>query len=446
MEIYSLGITPRKKEKSPMREHFVTREELVASFGREDALIKDVSSEEKKEKQLVEKDSEVGLGMENQNPVLTEGKKEEMPENKTIVSAGVQEKADALYHSPNLKDPSIFVRSGETKHKAEEEKKETQKTEKVDEVQKNKTPEKKEPAVEKAEASQEHVLNEHEKSLFEKMTKAMRSGNETEFREAVDAIAEYRSENEDNCDSDAPLNIALRAELLKSISAQLAYKGGKEVINVFQLLDLLTIDIDAKDFSILPDEVLKSEEMHRIALKYLQWCTKDLADVPGILERKISSFVHGGILTFDDVLHNEEFHGQIEKNLIVFARDHVKNPEEIERKIFQYSLSGLIDGRVFKKNEKLKDVCMHFLSEFIEKHQDVPDQIEKKIREYEHTGLVVRGDVRKDEKLQNVIVKYLQRYKKLNIGHERKITMRVNDYVRMGLIDRETKEQLLKAN
>ena len=287
-------------------------------------------------------------------------------------------------------------------------------------------------------------LDEKELQLFEKLTKALEENEEAKFCAAVEEIAKYRAQDEDRCKNDAPLNLAIRQRVVQSISTQLAYASGREIMRGLQLLDMLNLEIETGELTKLPETILRAEELKKISYKYLLWCAKEYAHSPNDLVRKILVFVHAGIFEFDEICRDKQIVTTLENALLAVVKENIKSPLEVERKIYQYSLTGLIDGAAFRQTEKLKDVAQKFILELLEKHKDRPEEIAKKIKDFEHTKLLTTKEIRENKKVQALVEKYLTKYAKLNHEHPRKISMRVREYFDIGLIDKEMKDKFVK--
>ncbi len=276
------------------------------------------------------------------------------------------------------------------------------------------------------------------------LTEIMATFNEDALRNWIEKISDYRAKNEQNAQLESPLNVAIRQKLLGGISAQLAYGKVKNIINTFQLLDILGIEITAADLTAMPVEVLKSEELSSAASRYLLLFAKEYSDSPLDIEKRIACFVSAGLMTGEDI-HTKDFSEVFEKNLLEYAKEHQKNPSEIERKIYQYSLAGLVNGVAFKKGVKIRDLSRGFIYTLVERYLERIEDTEKKIAEFEHCGLVSRDELRSDTKLQKLLEKYLMHYIKTNLSHARKTNMRVNEFYRIGLISVQLKEDLLRV-
>lgn len=443
MNLDNLGSNPKNKknEKDESKAHILTKEELIADFkirrncfGRrlsdeeiEDEVKKTMDSESDKQEKIAEDEDEI-----ISQPATFLQPPSEKKEN---VLAEVTEKKLDIDENDLDKQPdysAIIAPIFKLEESATDDAEKNIKEEPQSKIEKNKI-EKNLPDLDK---SHEKILN-----LF---IAAVKSGDEQQLRKAVEEIAQLRTDDEYECQPDAPLNVAIKHEIFKSISSILAYKGSKEIIRIFQLIDLLNLEIKTDDFSVISDEIVHSQEMHNIAVKYLIWCAKEYEEYPAEFEKRVFCFANTGILTFTEVHELPELQNVISRSIVEYAKNNLKKPLDIERKIYQYSLTGFLNGKALKKSEKIKNLARGYLIETMEKYQDRPEEIENRIKEYERAGFIERQDLREDEKIQKMLERQLARYIKENKKHPRKISIRIREYFKMGLIEKKTMEGYLK--
>jgi hypothetical protein len=290
----------------------------------------------------------------------------------------------------------------------------------------------------------EIALQKEQQNLLEKFVIASIDFDEEKVRVVLEQLAELRSEKTHSSEDFTAFNMRLKQKMLGGISAHFAYGKSKNIISVFELLDTLGIEFDQKDLAAVPDEVLKSPEMHAVVIRYLLAYAKKFQDSPVDLEKKIATFSNCGIILTDEMFKQEDLTEIVEKNLLNFARDNQKNPLEIERRIFQYSLVGLLDGASFKKNPKLRMLMRGAIFDLLGRNPERIEDSAKKLQEYEHAGLALRSELRADEKIQKLLEKYFMHFIGANIGHQRKIAARIKEYSELGLISNQAREDFLK--
>lgn len=465
--MYAFELTPNKKDKKTEevkmpKEHLLTKEELIADLGKNSergffaALLSGVNSKKEiksEASQVVkqEKNPEKEKGGEQQI-VAPKFEKAKIAPSMTVVTEQVEEN----FQKANSKEAKV--------------KKVSQKS--VDEIwgvdeklakkavinavplkvnadvsRRIAVEKKKENTVnaEKVAIKEDgHALDAAHQEILDSLMSAIRTGNPEHLRLAVESIAQLRSNDESECHNDSMLNIAIRRELFSGISSMLAHRSGKEIGRVFQLIDMLNLDMTPDDFALLPKEVLESDEMHAVTIKYLVWCAKEYEAFPVELEKRIACFVQVRIMTSTEVHELPELQSVISRSMLEYAKDNLKNPFEIERKIYQYSLAGFLNAKALKQSEKMQELARGYLVSVIEKYKDRTEDMDKKIREYELAGFVLRSELRKNEKIQKVIEKQLVHYIKANKKHPRKISMRVKEYFNMGLIEKAAMQNYLK--
>lgn len=492
MDLYALELTPKKEKnnKDISKAHVITKGELLADFrgARRNFFGKFVSDKEKNKdtnKEIESESVKKEKTPKDQDKIISEQAAisqsqdekakdtfQKVAEKKSDIGEDDKDKKSAygVKMAPNLKSERMAIydvrndkitrtqknlaKSSVAERTSNFEKQpaysaietpgiKAEKTTK-DNIKKNNTKEDQKKPEENPVTEKYSKLDEQHQKILNLFVEAIRSGDEQQLHEAIEEIAELRADDEYECQYDAPLNIAIKREIFKSISVALAYKNSREIIRIFQLIDLLNLEMSHNDFSVLPDEVLHSSEIHNIAVKYLMWCAKEYEEFPAEFEKRVACFIRTGILTSTEIHELPELQEAISRSILEYAKNNLKRPLDIERKIYQYSLTGFLNGKTLKKSEKIKDLSMGYLIEMMEKYQDRPEEIEKKIKEYERAGFIERQDLRENEKVQKIIERQLARYMKNNKSHPRKISVRVKEYFKMGLIDKNTTEGYLK--
>ena len=287
-------------------------------------------------------------------------------------------------------------------------------------------------------------LDKHHQEILTGFMGAVHSGDQKQLRVAIEHIAELRSGDEFECENSSPLNVAIRKELFESISSILAYKNSREVGKIFQLIDMLNLEITKEDFSLLPEEVLKSPEMHESAIKYLMWCAKEYDESPAEFERRITCFMRAGIVTSLEIHESKDLQGMISRGIFEYVKNNIKNPIDVERKINQYALAGLADMNFLKSSDKIKDIIVGYIIDVIDKYQDRTEEVNKKIREYELVGITSLEQLRDNEKIARALDKIFTKHIRVNKDHPRKATVLIRKYFDIGLIGKDARDNYLR--
>lgn len=299
------------------------------------------------------------------------------------------------------------------------------------------------PVVAPIEIKEVEKFAESENDILKKLVSAVLADDEKKINETIEALIIFRAKDPQRAASNHEFNLKLKEKLLATIPALFAYKGGKSVIHVLQLLDEMNIEFAQVDFAKLPNEILKSEEMKGICQKYLLWFAKEYPDMPGQLQDRIYCFNKCEILSYQEIKGFSSLQLAISTDLINFIKENVQDPHDVERKIYEFALAGLIDEKEFRALGKVKDIVRKFIAGLILTKKDRPMEAAKKIDEYEKIGFIKAGEVIADEKIGKSIEKYLVKFKRENQAHPRKASALVKDYFNAGLIDKKIRDRLL---
>lgn len=282
-----------------------------------------------------------------------------------------------------------------------------------------------------------------EERIVKDFAEAILADDENKTNTAIEELIAFRMQDLNRTSNDHEFNIKLKEKLIGTLPALFAYKGGKSVLHVFQLLDEMNLEFSAKDFSKLPSEILKSEEMKGICQKYLLWFAKEYPNAPGKLQDRIYCFNRCEILTYKEIKGFSTLQLAIASDLVNFIKENVQDPHDVERKVYEFALAGLVDDKEFRTTQKVRDVVKKFIAALIVTKKDKPMDAAKKISEYEKIGLIKVGEVMADDKIEKAIEKYLVKFKRENHDHPRKVSVLVKDYFNAGLIDKKTRDRIL---
>lgn len=283
-----------------------------------------------------------------------------------------------------------------------------------------------------------------EENIIKGFADGIMADDQKRIEKAIDSLISYRQEDPERLGSADQFNAKIKEKLIGIIPALLAYRGGKSVLLVFQILDELNIRFVAKDLAKLPDEILKSEEMKKICEKYLVWFAKFYPDFPGQLQDRIYYFNKCGIISYQEIKGFAGLQMAINTDLVNFIRNNVQDARDIERKIYEFALAGFINEKEFKRETKVRNLIKKFISELIVAKKERPLETARKIDEYEKAGLFKGSEILEDDKIEKNIEKYLLRYKRENHDHPRKVSALVKDYFNAGLISKQLRDKILE--
>lgn len=473
MDLYALQLSPRKKKDDKrvdyakkIKEHLLTKEEVIASFKKDEVktqqeLKPSFAVDKKKEKHSEKKSkaktpkSPFSANSISYKKALAEFKKEKTQKifseiKKDALTESIAKKSeeqktpqiDALAqwnakHKQKVSEPQI-----ENGGKEKEAERTIKKSEQQKEISKVFLQEKEN--IQVVQSRKENLLNEDEEKIIDKLVEAARTDDQKKISIALEAIIAYRAENAERYKQECQFNIELKNRLISGIPAMIAHKGSRSVIHVMQLLDELSIDLEEHDLVVLPFDFLQSEEMKETVEKYLIWCAKEYASVPGVLQKKILCFVKSGIFSFVEIPAMNKLQQEIFSDLLQFVKNNVKNPREIEHKICEYALVGFISNQEFKKTLPVREIIKRFLLTIVGSEKNSTKEINKKLLEYEQVGLITNQELQSDERIQKAVEKYLVKFSKENKKHPRKIAQRIKEYFDIGLIDKQTRDKFLK--
>lgn len=430
MDFYAMQLTPRKKDKDEeskrredqlkkIREHVVTKEELLAELKSGDIqgvnITENMKDDEKKEIRNVSPDflSSKSFSLSGKESATIEV--EDVEINSSAVSSQV--KSLEIKKDTKLLEAPLII--------------ETRSEKKKNVVTKDIV------------ATTKTRPQGREDLIVKDFVEAILSENEKKLNIAIENLIVYRNENLES-DNEEQLNLKLKKEIIGTISNLFAYKSGKSVLKVFQLLDELGLEFKYQDFEKLPNEILGSEDFKNICLKYLLWFAKKYPDVPSQLHERIYCFNKCGVLNYKEIKGFSALQMAITTDLVNFVKQNAENSGDVERKIFEFALAGLVNEKEFKGMAKVKNIVLKAISSLITLKKEKPNEIAKSVEAYEKIGLIEKGEVLKDEKIEKTIERYLIKFIRENRDHPRKVTALIKDYYNAGLIDRAARDRFLK--
>lgn len=290
----------------------------------------------------------------------------------------------------------------------------------------------------------EQATNLSDESIIENFAQAILTNDNKKVRSSIEELILFRSKDPVRVNGEYELNIKLKNKLIEIIPALLAYKGGKSVLGLFQLLDQLNVKFTDSDLAKLPNEVLESQDLKSVCEKYLVWFAKEYPDFPSQLQDRIYYFNKCGIFSYKEIKGFSVLQLTINSGLVSFIRSNVQNPSEVERKIYEFALAGLVDDKEFKKESVVKRIVKKFISTLIIAKKDKPLEVSRKIGEYEEIGLIKTNEILEDNKIEKIIERYLLKFKREHRDHPRKVKSLIKDYFDAGLIDKKMRDSLLK--
>lgn len=281
-----------------------------------------------------------------------------------------------------------------------------------------------------------------DEDLAENFVEAILADDLKKVNDVIERLIAFRSQSVERAEENLALNGKLKEKLIAAIPSLFAYKSGKNVLHVFQLLDELSLKFTDKDLDKLPDEILKSAEMKSVCEKYLIWFAREYPDSPALLQDRIYFFNKCGILAYQEIKGFSGLQLAINSDLVNFIKAKVSDPHEVERKIYEFALAGLVDEKAFKQENKVRDIVRRFIGKLAVFKRNKPSETAKKIDEYEKMGLIKASEILASDQIGKVIERYLIKYKRENREHPRKAATLVKEYYNAGLIDKEMRDKL----
>lgn len=290
-------------------------------------------------------------------------------------------------------------------------------------------------------SSGENVFDE--KKLISDMTKSLIAFDENKIKDSISKLVAYRMHDPQRAASASEVNAKLKENIIGSIPAIFAYKGSKAILYTLQLLDELNLDFKYQDFEKLPADVLQSSEFKNICQKYLLWFAKEYSQNPGGLQDRIYCFNRCGVVSYEEIKGFKSLQLAILTDLVHFIKQNVDDPHDVERKVFEFALAGLLNEGEIRKMPKIKSILMRYVHNLISVKKNKPLEIAKKIDKYEKMGFIAGAEILADEKISKFIERYLLKYKKENQTHPRKVSSLVREYFDAGLINKKTRDRII---